>query len=109
MDLCRETKWDTLNDGIQYARLEEDDQIYDSLIGLNFKFDIVCGCILGQRPLPCLMEVCYEVCLEEDFTNAMSVSTTPATDSAAFSARSSTHDSEKNNGKPIPIHEHCKK
>ena len=54
------------------------------------------------------MEVCYEV-LKEDRTNAMSVLTTPTTNSTAFSARSSTHDSEKNSGKPIPICEHCKK
>ncbi|TYK21241.1 uncharacterized protein E5676_scaffold359G00510 [Cucumis melo var. makuwa] len=46
----------------------------------------------GPRPLPSLMEVCYEVCLEEDRTNAMSVLTSSATDSASFSARSSTHD-----------------
>ena len=55
------------------------------------------------------MEVCYEVCLEEEHTNATSVLSTPATDSTTFSARSSTHDSEKNDGKPIPICEHCKK
>ena len=66
MDLCRETVWDTPNDSIQYARLEEADRIYDFLKGLNFKFDIVCNRILGQRPLPSLMEVCYEVRLEED-------------------------------------------
>ncbi|KAA0053629.1 Beta-galactosidase [Cucumis melo var. makuwa] len=45
--------------------------------GLNPKFDNVCGHILGQRPLPSLMEVCFEVRLEEDRTNAMGVLTTP--------------------------------
>ncbi|KAA0047396.1 reverse transcriptase [Cucumis melo var. makuwa] len=55
------------------------------------------------------MEVCYEVHLEEDRTNAMSVLTTPATDYATFSARTSTHDREKNNRKPIPICDYCKK
>ncbi|TYK26825.1 putative mitochondrial protein [Cucumis melo var. makuwa] len=40
---------------------------------------------------------------------AMSVLTIPATDSTAFSARCSTHDSEKNNVKLIPICEHYKK
>ena len=104
--MCRETVWDTPNDVIQYARLEEAGQIYDFFAGLNPKFDIVCGCILGQRLLSSLMEVCYEF-LEEDSMNAMSLHTIP--DSAAFSARSSTYDSEKNNGKPIPICEHCKK
>ena len=39
----------------------------------------------------------------------MSVLTTSATDSAAFSARSPTHDSEKKNEKPIHVCEHCKK
>ena len=39
----------------------------------------------------------------------MTVLTTPATNSAAFSARSSTHDSEKNNGKSILISELGKK
>ncbi|KAA0054530.1 Beta-galactosidase [Cucumis melo var. makuwa] len=79
------------------------------LFGLNPKFDNVCGRILGQRTLPSLMEVCFEVRLEEDRTNAMGVLTTPTIDSAAFSARSSNHDSDKNNGKSIPVCEHCKK
>ncbi|KAA0048511.1 uncharacterized protein E5676_scaffold600G001220 [Cucumis melo var. makuwa] len=48
------------------------------------------------------MEVRFEVCLEEDRINAMSVLTTSTIDSAAFSARSSNHDSDKNNGKSIP-------
>ena len=43
------------------------------------------------------MEVCYKVYLEEDPTSVMSVLTTPVTNSAAFSARSSTYDSDKNN------------
>ncbi|KAA0058176.1 Retrovirus-related Pol polyprotein from transposon TNT 1-94 [Cucumis melo var. makuwa] len=86
MDLCRETVWDTPNDGTQYAKLEEADHVYDFLAGLNPKFDTVCGYILGQRPLPSLMEVCFEVRLEEDRTNAMGVLTIPTIDSAAFSA-----------------------
>ncbi|KAA0059996.1 putative tRNA pseudouridine synthase [Cucumis melo var. makuwa] len=109
MDFCRETGWDTPNDSTQYAKLEEADRVYDFLAGLNPKFDNVCGRILGQRPLPSLMEVCFEVRLEEDRTNAMGVLTTPTIDSAAFSARSSNHDSDKNNGKSIPVCEHCKK
>ncbi|TYK06563.1 Beta-galactosidase [Cucumis melo var. makuwa] len=56
MDLCRETVWDTSNDSIQYARLKEADRIYDFLTGLNPKFDIVCTRILGQRPLPSLIQ-----------------------------------------------------
>ncbi|KAL0553894.1 hypothetical protein IC582_007798 [Cucumis melo] len=76
MDLCRETVWDTPNDSTQYAKLEEADRVYDFLAGLNPKFDNVCGHILGQRPLPSLMEVCFEVRLEEDHTNAMGVLTT---------------------------------
>ncbi|KAA0050819.1 Beta-galactosidase [Cucumis melo var. makuwa] len=83
--------------------------IYTAKTGLNPKFDNVCGRILGQRPLPSLMEVCFEVRLEEDRTNAMGVLTTPTIDSAAFSARSSNHDSDKNNGKSIHVCEHCKK
>ncbi|KAA0052319.1 Beta-galactosidase [Cucumis melo var. makuwa] len=54
--------------------------------GLNLKFDTVCSRILAQRPLPSLMEVCFEVHLEEDCTNAMGVLTIPTIDSAAFSA-----------------------
>ncbi|TYK26078.1 Retrovirus-related Pol polyprotein from transposon TNT 1-94 [Cucumis melo var. makuwa] len=106
MDLCRETVWDTPNDSTQYAKLKEADRVYDFLAGLNLKFDNVYGRILGQRPLPSLMEVCFEVCLEDDRTNAMGVLTTPTIDSAAFSARSSNYDSDKNNGKSIPV---CKK
>ncbi|KAA0042075.1 Cysteine-rich RLK (RECEPTOR-like protein kinase) 8 [Cucumis melo var. makuwa] len=102
MDLCRETVWDTPNDGTQYAKLEEADRVYDFLAGLNPKFGTVYGRILGRRPLPSLMEVRFEVYLKEDRTNAMGVLTTPTINSAAFSARSSNHDSDKNNGKSIP-------
>ncbi|KAA0052292.1 hypothetical protein E6C27_scaffold207G001230 [Cucumis melo var. makuwa] len=109
MDLCRETVWDTPNDGTQYAKLEEADRVYDFLAGLNPKFDTVCGRILRQRPLPSLMEVCFEVCLKEDRTNAMGVLTTLTIDSAAFSARSSNHDNDKNNEKSILVCEHYKK
>ncbi|KAL0545203.1 hypothetical protein IC582_020352 [Cucumis melo] len=107
--MVQRDSWDTPNDSTQYAKLEEVDRVYDFLAGLNPKFDNVCGCILGQRPLPSLMEVCFEVRLEEDHTNAMGVLTTSTIDSAAFSARSSNHDSDKNNGKSIPVCEHCKK
>ncbi|KAA0040979.1 hypothetical protein E5676_scaffold228G00110 [Cucumis melo var. makuwa] len=41
--------------------------------------------------------------------NGMSILTTPATNSVTFSARSSTHDSEKNNRKLVPICEYYKK
>ncbi|KAA0059989.1 Cysteine-rich RLK (RECEPTOR-like protein kinase) 8 [Cucumis melo var. makuwa] len=102
MDLCIETIWDTPNDGTQYAKLEEADHVYDFLTGLNPKFDIVCGGILGQKPLPSLMEVCFEVRLEENRTNAMGVLTTPTVGSVAFSAQSSNHDNDKINGKSIP-------
>ncbi|TYK17784.1 putative mitochondrial protein [Cucumis melo var. makuwa] len=63
----------------------------------------------GQRPIPSLMEVCYEICLEEDCTSAMNISTIPSIDSAAFSARSSTSGNDKHNGKPISVCEHCQK
>ncbi|KAA0047348.1 reverse transcriptase [Cucumis melo var. makuwa] len=109
MDLCKEIVWDTPNDNTQYAKLEEVDRVYDFLTRLNPKFDTICDRILGQRPLPSLIEVCFEVCLEEDRTNAMGVLTTPTINSAAFNARSSNHDSDKNNGKSIPVCEHCKK
>ena len=55
------------------------------------------------------MDVCSEIRFEEDCTNARSSSTIPIIDSVAFSARSSTSGSEKNNGKPIPVCDHCKK
>ncbi|KAA0053589.1 UBN2_3 domain-containing protein [Cucumis melo var. makuwa] len=109
LDLCIETIWNTPNDGTQYAKLKEVDRVYDFLAGLNPKFDTICGRILRQRPLPSLMKVCFEVRLEEDCTNAMGVLTTLTIDSAAFSARSSNHDSDKNNGKSIPVCEHYKK
>ena len=73
-------------DSIQLAKLEEAYHIYDFLAGLHPKFNIVCGHILKQRPLPSLMEVCFEVRVEEDYLNAMGILTTPATDSAAFTA-----------------------
>ncbi|KAA0067529.1 putative mitochondrial protein [Cucumis melo var. makuwa] len=55
------------------------------------------------------MKVCSEVRLEEDCTSVMSSLMTPAIDSTTFSAKSPSHDSERHNGKPIPICEHCKK
>ena len=55
------------------------------------------------------MEVCYEVCLEKDRTSAMNIVVVFATDSVAFSVKSSSYDSEKQNGKPILVCEHCKK
>ncbi|KAA0048776.1 reverse transcriptase [Cucumis melo var. makuwa] len=86
MDLYKET----IRDVIQYAKLEEVGRIYDFLAGLNPKFNTICGRIPGQRSLPSLMEVCFEVRLEEDRTNAMGVLTTPVIDSAAFFARETT-------------------
>ena len=55
------------------------------------------------------MEVCSKIHLEEDRTSAMNISITPTIDFAAFSARSSNSGSDKHNGKPIPVYEHCKK
>ncbi|KAL0545260.1 hypothetical protein IC582_020410 [Cucumis melo] len=107
--ICAKRVWDTPNDGTQYAKLEKADHIYDFLAGLNPKFDIVCGRILGQRPLPSLMEVCFEVRVEKDRTNVIGVLTTPTIDSAAFGAWSLNHDSGKNNGKTISVCEHYKK
>ena len=43
--------------------------MYVFLAGLNPKFNIVRGRILGQRStIPSLMEVCFEIFLEEDCT-----------------------------------------
>ncbi|TYK26198.1 Retrovirus-related Pol polyprotein from transposon TNT 1-94 [Cucumis melo var. makuwa] len=83
--------------------------IYDFLAGLNPKFDVVRGRVLGQRPIPFLMEVYYEIRLEEECTSAMSILATPIIDSTAFSVRSSTSGSDKHNGKSILVCEHWKK
>ncbi|TYK19833.1 Copia protein [Cucumis melo var. makuwa] len=72
IDLCREIAWNCPNDGIQYSQIEVVDKIYVFLAGHNPKFDIVHGHLLGQIPIPSLMEVCSEVYLEEDRTSAMS-------------------------------------
>lgn len=111
VDVCREILClrNCPSDGIQNSKLKEVDRIYVFLASLNSKFDQVRGRVLGQRPFPSLMEVCSEVCLEEDRTSAMNILTTLAIDSVAFSVTSSTHDSEKHNGKPVPIYEHYKK
>ena len=84
MDLCKELVWRDPTDGLQYSRIKEVDRIYDFLAGLNPKFDVIRGHILGQRPIPSLMEVCSEIRLEEDHTSAMNISTTPSIDSAAL-------------------------
>lgn len=95
---------------IQYSRIEEVDRIYDFLVGLNLKFNVVHGRILGQGPTPSLMEVCSKVQLKEDRTSAMNILTTFAIDCATSSVRFSTYYySEKNNKKPVSICEHRKK
>ncbi|TYK26682.1 UBN2_3 domain-containing protein [Cucumis melo var. makuwa] len=68
-------RWHTL-------RIEEVDMIYVFVAGLNPKFGIIRRRILNQRPIPSLMDVCYECDVP-------------------------SHDNEKHNGKPIPICEHC--
>ena len=81
--------------------------IYDFLTGLNPKFDVLCERILGQRPIPSPMEVCSEIRLEENRTSTMNISATHAIDSATFNVRSSTSGSDKHNGKPVSVCEHC--
>ncbi|TYJ99436.1 haloacid dehalogenase-like hydrolase domain-containing protein 3 [Cucumis melo var. makuwa] len=76
---------------------------------IHSTFEVVRGRILGQRLIPFLMEVCFEIRLKEDRTNAMSIWATPTIDFVAFSARSSTSSSDKHNGKLVPVYEHCKK
>ena len=65
--------------------------------------------MLRQKPLPSLMEVCFKVCLEQVRTNVMGILTTLAIDSTTVSARSSTQNNDKNNGKSILVCEHYKK
>ncbi|KAA0052085.1 Retrovirus-related Pol polyprotein from transposon TNT 1-94 [Cucumis melo var. makuwa] len=109
IDLCRELVWSSPSDGLQCFRIEEIDKIYDFLADLSPKFDVVQGRILGERLILYLMEVCYEIYLEEDRASAISISETPTIDSVAFSVRSSSSGSDKHNGKSIPVYEHCKK
>ena len=92
---------------MQYSRIGENDRIYDFLADLNHKFDVVRRRILGQRSIPSLMKVYSEIRLKEDRTSAMNISAT--IDFVAFSTRSSNSGSDKHNGKPIPVREHCKK
>ena len=109
MDLCRKLVWDCPCGGVQYYKLEEVDRVYHFLAGLNSKFDAVRSRILGQKPTPTLMEVCSEVRLEEDRTSAMNTMGSSITDSSAFSAKSASTTGDKQNGKPPPVCEHCKK
>lgn len=51
MNMCREIVWNYPSDGIQHSRLEELDRIYDFLVGLDSKLDVVRGRILGQKPI----------------------------------------------------------
>ncbi|XP_038875253.1 uncharacterized protein LOC120067757 [Benincasa hispida] len=81
------------------------DRVYDFLAGLNPKFDVVRSRILGTRPVPSSMEVCSEIRLEEDRSNAMNNPVTKSTDSAAFKVSGT----DKQNGKVPPVCEHCKK
>ena len=85
------------------------DCVYDYLGGLNPKFDLVHGRILGHRSISSFMEVCYKVSLEEDCISAMNIVTLPAIDSAAFSAKFSSSFNDKKNRKPVSVCEHCTK
>ena len=76
---------------------------------MNSKFDIVQGRILGQSLIPFLMDVCYEVHLEEDKVNAINIMTVYAIDFATFSVKLSGFDNDKQNEKQTPACEHCKK
>ena len=108
-DLCRELVWSSPSDGLHYSIIGGSDWIYDFLAGLNPKFDVVRGMILGQRSILSLMKVYFEIRVEEDCTRSMSILATPTTDFVAFSARSFTSGSEKHNGKPVSVSEHWKK
>ena len=88
--------------GVQYFKIEEVDRAYDFLVGLNSKFDIVQGRILGHRPIPSLMEVCSQ-------PGAINSTTVSATNSIAFSGKLSDSDSYKQNEKQAPVCEHCKR
>lgn len=78
-------------------------------MSLNSKFDLVRDRVLGHRPIPSLMDVCFEVWLEEDRTNAINIVTVSDIDSATFNAKFSSSDHEKQNGKPVLVCEHGKK
>ena len=52
------------------------------------------------------MEVCYEGRLEKDHTSAMNIVIVSGIDSAIFSVKSFSSESEKQNA---PVCEHCKK
>ena len=108
MNLCKGIFWDRRCRGVQYSRIKEVDSSYDFLAGLNSKFDLVHGRILSQRSILSLMEMCSKVCLEEDHERAMNIITVLSIDFAAFSAKSNS-DSDKQNRKPFPICEYCKK
>ena len=88
--MFRELVHSSPSDGLQYSRIEEIDIIYDFLVGFNPKFDVVRGRILGQRSIPSLMEVCFEIHLEKDRISDMNISTTPTIDSATFNAKPMT-------------------
>lgn len=108
MDLCREIVWNYPCGGVQYSKFEEVDLIYNFLVGLNSKFDLARGRIIGQKLIPSLMEVCSEVWLEKDHTSAMDIVTVSGIDSATFSAKSSSFEIEKQNWKLVSMCEHCK-
>lgn len=55
------------------------------------------------------MKVCSEIRLEEDRSSVMNNLINSSTDSAAFNAKSSRPDSDKQNNRPPPACEHCKK
>ena len=52
MDLWTETIWDTSNDGIQYAKLEEANQIYDFFACLNPKVTLFVVVYLDKDLFP---------------------------------------------------------
>ena len=83
MDICREIFWDCPYGGVRYSRIKKVDHVYDFLIGLNYKFDLVLSWILGERPILSLMEVCSQILLE-GHTSSMDIINVSFIDSTAL-------------------------
>ena len=109
MDLCKETIWNTPNDAIEYAKLEAANHIYNFLVGLNPKFDVVLVVYLNKDIFLPKLKCVLKSILKKICTNVMSVLTTLAIASSVFSARSSNPNNHKNNRKSIPICVYCTK
>ena len=91
-DLFSDFKWHCSTNQLNYQKMQNTEQVFDFLAGLNKELDDVRGCILGRVPLPNFREVFNKVRREESRCNIMlnhpSQHAAPVNESSALVSKS---------------------